>query len=264
MSVLVDGSVSSASELLHASTPAAASNVTVMWWMFFDTDLNNFTSFLWFGRNSASGPFQAIYIGTGADGTNFEIWQDGARRDTGTLALVVSRWYHISMITQLSPSAAFTCYLYDLTANSTTTRTGTWSATSPSHVADRTWFGNDPFVEVADAWFANIKIWNTIQLTQAQIEEERWIVRAKNRRDLLWQEAPIYNTAALNDWSGNGRNYTTAGTVSSQNHAPATWIRQRARYVMHPAAAGRTTRNTLVSPLGQYLGRGLWTHGGTG
>lgn len=30
------------------------------------------------------------------------------------------------------------------------------------------------------------------------------------------------------------------------------------------APAGRTTRNTLASPLGQKLGRGLWTHGGSG
>ena len=31
-----------------------------------------------------------------------------------------------------------------------------------------------------------------------------------------------------------------------------------------PAAGGRTTRNTLASPLGMHLGRGLWTHGGSG
>ena len=31
-----------------------------------------------------------------------------------------------------------------------------------------------------------------------------------------------------------------------------------------PAAGGRTTRNTLASPLGVHLGRGLWTHGGSG
>ena len=28
--------------------------------------------------------------------------------------------------------------------------------------------------------------------------------------------------------------------------------------------AGRTTRNTLAAPLGSHLGRGLWTHGGSG
>jgi hypothetical protein len=30
------------------------------------------------------------------------------------------------------------------------------------------------------------------------------------------------------------------------------------------AVGGRTTRNTLASPLGSHLGRGLWTHGGSG
>lgn len=36
------------------------------------------------------------------------------------------------------------------------------------------------------------------------------------------------------------------------------------QYGVTSAAGGRTTRNTLASPLGMRLGRGLWTHGGSG
>jgi len=42
----------------------------------------------------------------------------------------------------------------------------------------------------------------------------------------------------------------------------ADWFKQRE--ISDRAGAGRTTRNTLAAPLGSHLGRGLWTHGGSG
>jgi len=63
--------------------------------------------------------------------------------------------------------------------------------------------------------------------------------------------------SAIDKFATGAQNATWTGGSSTE------WSAVVATF-MAAGAGGRTTRNTLASPLGSHLGRGLWTHGGSG
>jgi len=81
--------------------------------------------------------------------------------------------------------------------------------------------GNDSYDEWMDAAWAHVKVWDAI-LTAAELEAERWTIRPKRLANLhLW--SPLWNTSDLNDYSGNGRNWTAGGTLATEDGPPLSW-----------------------------------------
>lgn len=77
---------------------------------------------------------------------------------------------------------------------------------------------------------AALKVWDAV-LTQAELEAERWSYAPVRRANLhLW--TPLVDTDnSTRDYSGNGRNWTAGGTLTSEDGPPILWgPSQRARW----------------------------------
>lgn len=94
----------------------------------------------------------------------------------------------------------------------------------------------------ADVWFNGtigaVKVWDAA-LTQSEIEQERWQY-LPNRSANLHLFSPFINTGGTSflDISGNGRNWTEAGTVTDEDGPPIPWKMGRSRVLIPAAAAG--------------------------
>ena len=81
--------------------------------------------------------------------------------------------------------------------------------------------GNDSYDEWMDATWAHVKVWDAV-LSAAELEQERWTIRPQRLANLhLW--TPLWSTADLNDYSGNGRNWTAGGTLATEDGPPLSW-----------------------------------------
>ena len=100
--------------------------------------------------------------------------------------------------------------------------------------------GNDSYDEWMDAAWAHVKVWDAI-LSAAELEQERWTIRPQRLANLhLW--SPLWSTSDLNDYSGNGRNWTGGGTLASEDGPPVSWG-ARPWIVQYVATGGGTTYN---------------------
>ena len=81
--------------------------------------------------------------------------------------------------------------------------------------------GNDSYDEWMDAAWAHVKVWDAV-LTAAELEAERWTIRPQRLANLhLW--SPLWSTSDINDYSGNGRNWTAGGTLVTEDGPPLSW-----------------------------------------
>ena len=100
--------------------------------------------------------------------------------------------------------------------------------------------GNDSYDEWMDATWAHVKVWDAI-LSAAELEQERWTIRPQRLSNLhLW--SPLWSTSDLNDYSGNGRNWTGGGTLATEDGPPLSWG-ARPWIVPFVATGGGTTYN---------------------
>jgi len=186
-------------------TAAPTGDITVMAWVRIAVDNNNFSTFYYLGGD-VDNLTQAIYLGTGADGTTLELWAltTIAARGTGT-NLTAGTWYHLALVTNTGVASAFTVYLNGVSDFTGTLGDGTFSA-------QRVQLLDDPVDEWTNGNITALKIFNA-QLTQDEVlNEMRYIspIRLAN----LWQWCPFLDATDNEDYSGNGRDYvfTTIAT----------------------------------------------------
>lgn len=116
------------------------------------------------------------------------------------------------------------------------------------------WVGADHYASVSgSANFAALKIWDAA-LTLDEIEKERWQY-LPNRLLNLHLFSPFINTGGTSflDISGNGRNWTEAGTVTDADGPPIPWKMGRHRILIPAAAAAAGSIVPLL--LYQYRAR---------
>ena len=79
--------------------------------------------------------------------------------------------------------------------------------------------GNDSYDEYLNMAYAHVKVWDAA-LTRVELEREIWSARPQRFADLnLW--SPLISD--YKDYSGNGRDWTAAGTPTYEDGPPVSW-----------------------------------------
>lgn len=108
------------------------------------------------------------------------------------------------------------------------------------------YIGNDSYDEWNGIKFAHVKVWDAA-LTQTELEQEMWSVRPQRMANLnVW--SPLFVHGDVNDYSGNGRNWTAGGTLSTEDGPPVSWG-AKSWVLPYVAAAGGSASGTLSATL---------------
>lgn len=110
------------------------------------------------------------------------------------------------------------------------------------------YIGNDSYDEWCNIAMANIKIWDAV-LTSAELLNEMYSARPVNTTSLhVW--SPLFSTGDETDYSGTGRNWTSAGTLSSEESPPIEWAAPPVLYPYATATAAVKFRRSLTPRVG--------------
>lgn len=193
-------------------------NATYTWmaWIYLVSDLNAISTFYEFNTNDTSN---GDVLRTPTDGTTLRlnVINAGAPTSADGTNLSVATWYHLAMVRE----SATSCKVYlngVLDITNTRDITGRTAATRMEHGARLSTNTNR-----SDSRVAAIKAWST-NLTQAEIQNEIYTIRPQKTASLygFWPCFPGA-TERLKDYSGNGRNWTEAGTLTDEDPPAVSW-----------------------------------------
>ena len=217
--------------LSRTSSPPSTAGFTVCGWASLTTDRNNYQIL----SSIDNGSTQYAEIGTDSDGTTLYIFNHGAiGASLGPLTLNTPFFW--AQTVNGAGSGNHVGYGRAVGAN-------TLTSTSQSGVAAITsqtfWVGRDGFDAGAyyfDGRIWNVKVWDRV-LTAAELLVESFYSNVKFPASLHlhWRLPGSNNTT---DSSGNGRNATVSGTLSTEDGPHGLW-RPRRRIFL-PVAAGGT------------------------
>ncbi len=186
---------------------------TIMGWIYILSSLT-FETIFGFNDNSASNE-DTVY--TRSSDTAFRFSVNGGGFG-GSIAYALNTWYHVALVR--SSATALTIYVNgvaegttattDVSARATVTRMESGGALSTNQ--DR-----------LDGRVAAIKAWST-NLTVAEILQEMVAIHPIRTANLYgWWPAFPGTTERLIDYSGNGRDWTAAGTLADEDPPPVSW-----------------------------------------
>ena len=198
-------------------------NYSYCFWGYLISDQNNYSVFVSLGE---SGGNNHDGIATDADGTTLRMFVNtiGGNGVNGS-ALTVGVWYHIGVVR----SSATSCVVY---------LNGVLDITHTNDVTSRSWTAlvNRVGVQSNDTFPLNgrvaaLKMWDT-NLTEAEIQQEmRQFLPFRTNNLHTW--TPFTDTSTgtdFLDYSGNARNWTEAGSVTSEDGPPIPWRQGRKKY----------------------------------
>jgi len=223
-----------AADRLLRTTDLLDYNAAYTWmaWVYLVSDLNAVSTF-WCANNDTAN--NRDWVKTDIDGTTLELI--ATIGGTGTAVpgtnLSVATWYHIAVVRESATSLkAYLNGVLDIT--NTRDVTGRTAATRMEHGAFRSTNANP-----SDSRVDRIKAWSAA-LTLEEVQAERWLIRPQRTANLygFWPTFPGATERML-DYSGNGRAWTEAGTLTDEDPAPVDWGAQSPRIIL-PAAVAAT------------------------
>lgn len=126
-------------------------------------------------------------------------------------------WFFWAMTCSGSGAGAFKGYW----AYPTDTSFKTASTTGASFTPATLFLGNDTFGEYCNASYFAVKVWEAA-LTSDELWQEMESIRP-HRYANLHIFSPLWDTSDLNDYSGNGKNWTGTGSISSEDNSPISY-----------------------------------------
>lgn len=185
---------------------------------FSDTD---FTIMAWVYPIGGSGSYRVAVgfpdfgdfpnMASNSDNTKWELG-DNSTDNVGTQAYTVNTWQHLAWTR--------TGTTHKLYVNGVLSWSGTWATTWGT--------GNLKIGQLnASYWMsgrvAHIKIYTAV-LSLAEIQAEKERVLPKRTANLWnWSITNPVSTERLLDYSGNGNNWTAAGTLTDEDQPPVSW-----------------------------------------
>lgn len=183
----------------------------------------------------------------------------------GATDLSVSTWYFVAYIR--TSNANSQTYLGTLTTAAVTQASANTTSVSGRAAATRMEAGAQLTTNIDrfDGRIANIQVY-TRALSLSDLIQEQWKYQPASTTNLvLW--TPLLASGSVNDYldySGNARDWTTAGTLTSEDGPPLRWGGPRRRLVI-PVAAGGPTQYPLdvtggltpAATLGKQVGKGV-------
>lgn len=190
------------------------STYTFMFWVYLTSDTNDYNTFF---QISQGGYAPSDWIGTDADGVTLQLYCQAASGGTTVngSALSINTWYHIAIVRESQTS--FKCYL-----NGTLDITNTADMTGRAASTEMR-FGSIASGDGALMRIAYPKAWSAV-LTTAEIQTEKNLIitnRCTNRYG--WWPTITGSGERVKDYSGNGRNWTEAGTLTEETPPPVSY-----------------------------------------
>lgn len=201
MSVRIDAS----GDYLSRSGGLPAGNLfSVCFWIYITTD-RNAQGDLFLITNGAGSQYNKLILGN--DGTTLNILDQNG--NTSGTNLSTGTWYHVAYTRNGATQKAYVNGVLDITRSNNNT------LTTPAAVG---WGSNT--VTWLNGRIANIKLWDA-ELTIDEINAERnqFLLRRFTNIN-LWCPTFTGATERLADWSGNGRNLTSNGTLTDEDQPP--------------------------------------------
>lgn len=188
----------------------------------------------WFYLTTVSG-WQCIFH-VGGDGTgslnNYwylgvfgdELYVEWGVNNISSTDPLSTGWHHLCWSKSSGTSANYRGYVDGVEVVSVDARsvddpgTGGNPRSSISH-------DNGRWSEWLDGRAHSVKIWDGVQLSQQQIQQEMQAIRPINSDGNIWGWYPIFPGASerVLDYSGNGRDWTAAGTLTDEDPPPIPW-----------------------------------------
>lgn len=156
-----------------------------------------------------AGTTDYVYAETEVDGLVMKMWDDSGGSITGP-TMSVDTWYVFAWTKN-----GTTINFYHATSGSTTltsagSMTGTTLTPTQVRMLESPWTG-----EWFDGDIFGVRIWSGAVLSQSELEAEMVQARA-NRTSNLWFEGFFFGASDLTDYSGNGRNFTGGGSLTTE------------------------------------------------
>lgn len=231
----------SGDRLYTTANPPAANAYTLCGWAVLASDINT-TGAVCAVENGLTSAGETQCIATDSDGTTIRLFGDGAFSAAGfTPGLGVP--FFFAMVATGTGASGLNAYLRTASQNSFATLTRNGNIFTPSHV----FIGNDSYAEYwpGDAW--NVKQWNRA-LSAEELLIESFYARPMFPASLnFWW--PLHNASDTADRSGNGRNPTVGGTLTTQDGPVNLWVPRR-RIILPASVAGATDLVTQESTHG--------------
>ncbi len=225
-------------------------------------------SFTWMGwvRNVVdTNTWAVIYAHVGDQYPSLNFSSDGTTLEVSDLAdatpgyaLSLNTWYHVCWVrTSATDNKVYVDGV--LRIDDTTRNIG--NGTAGLHMGNHP-LGGTPF----NGRLAAVKIWDNVQLTQAEIQAEMHAIRPIRTAN-LWGWWPMFPGSGerARDYSGNGRNLTEAGTLTDEDPPPVSW--GAPVWALPFVTAGGTQYNQSasggVTPAGAIIREGRKVAGGS-
>jgi Concanavalin A-like lectin/glucanases superfamily len=227
---------------------------TVMGWVYLVSDLNAYGAI--FSLNTGDVAQDLDYIGVNADGVSLISYVDIAATPTEVDSgynFTVATWAHLAIVR--ASATSLQVYINGVAQGSANTQNvaGRTAATRMEFGAVGT--GN---IDRANARVQHVKIWST-NLSAAEILQEYQVARPV-RTDSLHLWTPLWGAADIADYSGNARDWTAGGTLTTEDGPPVSYGApvQVAPYAA-TAAGTYTATGALTSPAITASGSGTFT-----
>lgn len=224
--------------------PSSSTTMSFCAWVYLVADRNDYQNFF-FVEHSGFGS-QDIFLSTDSDGTTLMLFDGGAALTGASLS--TATWYFIAFTRSNTSRALY--YAAATAAGLTAVTNSTTQTISDTH--DALWWMNDVYGEWVSGRMAASKLWDGVQLTQAELELERWrILPARTENLYGWWPMFPGSGERVRDYSGNGRDLTEAGTITDEDPPPVSW---GARSILVPYfAAAPPSVTGMMTP-----NRGIW------
>jgi hypothetical protein len=198
--------------------------MSICFWVRLRTDLNTFSP-IWLLGRAASGTY--IQFGTNSDGTTL-VWEDqrpaSSDKFFSMMNMTVGTWYFVAGNTA-GPAGTNRAYWADAATAALSSGSVSMSGTSAHDpMTEMSFFAETLFAGRSDAAVAGVKIWSGAQLSQAEFELERWSYLPQRTANLhMWSPFVDVDETNFTDYSGNGRNWTEAGSITFEDGPPIGW-----------------------------------------
>lgn len=171
------------------------------------------------GIENATTNASAYKVMGWSSANNFEVSSESG---SGSFAAApaTGKWFWAAVSCGGTGANSFNGYWRYLSPSDGTT-VYTASCTSTAFTEALMPLGSDSYAEWCDIRLSTAKVWDAV-LTQAEIESEMNSVRPM-RYTNLHLFSPLWSATDILDYSGNGKNWTAGGTLSTEENPPISW-----------------------------------------
>lgn len=231
----------SGDRLYTTANPPTASAYTLCGWAVLDVDRNDFSA-IGSIENALTNAGVTQNVVTDSDGTTVRIYS-GSGFSTGGFVPGIGTPFFWSITATSTGVNGVTGRFRTASQNTFTSFQRGGNSFTPSHI----FIGNDSYSEWLNGRVWNVKQWNRA-LSEAELLIESYYARPMFPASLnFWW--PLHNANDTADRSGNGRNPTVGGTLTTQDGPVNLWVPRR-RIILPTAVVGATDLVTQESTHG--------------